>query len=173
MTSTWPEPVERVSAFLRSAGAEARIEEFSTETPTAADAAAAVGCELQQIVKSLVLVADGRPLFVLVPGDRRVDVEKVRRVEGVAAARVARADEVKLWTGFAPGAVAPFGTQIERVLVERTLVGESLVWVGSGSESHLVALAPLELVRLTRAEVVDVVDDPTYHSSPDTDGKEP
>ena len=49
----WPEPVERVSAILREAGAEARLEEFATGTPTAEDAARAVGCELRRIVKAL------------------------------------------------------------------------------------------------------------------------
>ena len=54
MSNPWPEPVERVSAFLRQMGVESRVEEFSEGTPTAADAARAVGCKLGQIVKSLV-----------------------------------------------------------------------------------------------------------------------
>ena len=61
MVGAWPEPVERVSSFLRESGAEARIQEFPEGTPTAQDAAAAVGCDLDQIVKSLVLVCDERP----------------------------------------------------------------------------------------------------------------
>ena len=77
METTWPEAVERVSSFLRDAGAEARLEQFSDGTPTAADAAAAVGCELDQIVKSLVLVCDDKPVVALVPGDRRGDPEKI------------------------------------------------------------------------------------------------
>jgi hypothetical protein len=70
VVAAWPEPVERVSSFLRDAGAEARIEEFAEGTPTAAEAAAAVGCELDQIVKSLVLVCESGPVVALVPGDR-------------------------------------------------------------------------------------------------------
>lgn len=160
MVAAWPEPVERVSSFLRDAGADARIEEFSEGTPTAADAAAAVGCGLDQIVKSLVLVCDGRPVVALVPGDRRGDIAKVARAAGTASARVAKAEEVEQATGFAPGAVAPFPLPgVTTVLMERTLLRHPLVWAGAGSPKHMVGLAPLELARLARARPLDVVKD--------------
>lgn len=149
-----------MSSFLRDAGAEARIEEFSQGTPTAADAAAAVGCGLDQIVKSLVLVCDGRPVVALVPGDRRGDPGKVARAAGAEAARIAKAAEVEQATGFAPGAVAPFPLpQVETVLMERTLLQHSIVWAGAGSPSHMVGLAPVELGRLARARPLDLVKD--------------
>ena len=62
VVGAWPEPVERVSSFLRESGVDARIHEFPDGTPTAQDAATAAGCELDQIVKSLVLVCDERPV---------------------------------------------------------------------------------------------------------------
>jgi prolyl-tRNA editing enzyme YbaK/EbsC (Cys-tRNA(Pro) deacylase) len=152
--------VERVSTFLRDAGADARIEEFSSATPTAADAAAAVGCELDQIVKSLVLVCDGRPVVALVPGDRRGDPAKLARAAGAEQARIAKAREVEEATGFEPGAVAPFPLpQVETVLMERTLLRHKLVWAGAGSARHLVGLAPSELARLARARPLDIVTD--------------
>ena len=160
MVAAWPEPVERVSSFLRDAGADGRIEEFSSGTPTAADAAAAVGCGLDQIVKSLVLVCDEKPVVALVPGDRRADPAKVARAAGAESARVAQADEVEKATGFAPGAVAPFPLPgVETVLMDRTLLRHPLVWVGAGSSSHMVGLAPIELGRLARARPSDVVKD--------------
>ena len=160
MAAAWPEPVERVSSFLREAGAEARIEEFSQGTPTAADAAEAVGCGLDQIVKSLVLVCDGRPVVALVPGDRRGDPGKVARAAGAEAARIAKADEVEQATGFAPGAVAPFPLpQVETVLMDRSLLRHPVVWAGAGSPKHMVGLAPAELVRLARARPLDLVKD--------------
>jgi prolyl-tRNA editing enzyme YbaK/EbsC (Cys-tRNA(Pro) deacylase) len=159
----WPEPVERVSSFLREAGAEARIEEFEEGTPTAADAAAAVGCSLEQIVKSLVLVCDGRPVVALVPGDRRVDPAKVARALGTASARVASSQEVEGATGFSPGAVAPFPLpKVETVLLDRTLLRHPKVWAGAGSERHIVGLTPSELGRLARARPMDVALDQTY-----------
>ena len=160
MLAAWPEPVERVSSYLRDAGADARIEEFSEGTPTAAHAASAVGCGLDQIVKSLVLICDGRPVVALVPGDGRGDVAKVARAAGTASARVAKAAEVEEITGFEPGAVAPFPLpRVETVLMERRLLRHPLVWAGAGSPNHMVGLAPLELGRLARARPMDVVKD--------------
>jgi prolyl-tRNA editing enzyme YbaK/EbsC (Cys-tRNA(Pro) deacylase) len=161
--AAWPEPVERVSFFLREAGADARIEEFSDGTPTAADAAAAVGCELGQIVKSIVLLCDGRPVVALVPGDRRGDTAKIARAAGAHSARIASPHEVERATGFAPGAVAPFAlTSVQTVLLDRTLLRHPIVWAGAGSPKHMVGLAPAELGRLSRAQTMDVVRDQPY-----------
>lgn len=154
----WPEPVARVASFLRDAGAEARLEEFAVGTPTARDAAEAVGCDLGQIVKSLVLECDGRPVLVLVPGDRRADPAKVARAIGCASASVARPEAVEAATGFPPGAVAPFPVpNVDRVLVERTLLSHDMVWIGAGSVRHMAGLAPSELVRVARAVPIDAV----------------
>jgi prolyl-tRNA editing enzyme YbaK/EbsC (Cys-tRNA(Pro) deacylase) len=157
--SAWPESVERVAAFLRAAGADARIEELAADTATAEAAAEAVGSDLAGIVKSLVALCDDRPVLALVPGDRRADLSKIARAAGSASARIARAREVEVFTGFTPGAVAPFPLpRIERVLVEKTLLGRDSVWVGAGSTRHLATLPTGELVRLTKAEPVDLVE---------------
>jgi prolyl-tRNA editing enzyme YbaK/EbsC (Cys-tRNA(Pro) deacylase) len=154
----WPEPVERVASFLRATGAEARIEEFAAETPTAEAAADAIGCTLGQVVKSLVFVCDGSPVVALVPGDRRADSATVARLAGARRAAIARPPQVREATGFPPGAVAPFPLEhVPLVLVERTLVRHPIVWAGAGTEHHMVALSPRELVRLTRGRVEDVV----------------
>ena len=168
MTSAWPPDVARVAAFLRDAAAEARLEEHAGDAATAAEAAETIGCELRQIVKSLVFVCDGLPIVVLVPGDRRADRTKIAKGARAGQARVARADEVAAATGFRPGAVAPFPVSSTRVLVEQTLLAEPLVWVGGGSSRHMVALSPTELVRLARGETMDVVEEPAYHSSSET-----
>lgn len=155
---TWPSDVERVAAFLRAAGAEARIEEHARPTATAGGAADAVGCTLGQIVKTLVLLCDDAPLVVLVPGDRRADTGKVARLAGARRSAVATAEQVVAVTGWQPGAVAPFPLPgVHAVLVERTLFRHRTVWTGAGSESHLVALAPTELMRLTHGRAEDVV----------------
>jgi prolyl-tRNA editing enzyme YbaK/EbsC (Cys-tRNA(Pro) deacylase) len=154
----WPEPVARVTAYLREAGAEVRVEEFPDGTPTAQAAARAVGCELAQIVKSLVFDCDGRPVVVMVPGDRRADSEKVARAAGTSLARIAGMEEVEEATGFEPGAVAPFPLpKVERLFIDQTLLGHQQVWIGAGSERHMAALSPAELVRLSRARPMDVV----------------
>lgn len=153
----WPEPVERVAAVLRGAGVDARIEEFPTGTPTAAAAARAIGCEPEEIVKSLVFVCDGRPVLALVPGDRRADPNKVAAAAEAGYARVARPEEVHAATGFEPGAVAPFpAAAVTRVLLERELLLHDTVWAGAGTSRHMVGLSPLDLARLARAEPVDL-----------------
>ena len=117
----WPEPVQRVSAVLRAAAIEARIEEFADGTPTARDTAKAVGCDLSQIVKSLVFVCDGAFVLALVPGDRRADEEAIGAAVSAQLVRVARPEEVVHATGFEPGAVAPFpaGAWIGRPSITR------------------------------------------------------
>jgi prolyl-tRNA editing enzyme YbaK/EbsC (Cys-tRNA(Pro) deacylase) len=153
----WPEAVERVAAFLRAAGGEARLEEFDETTTTAEAAADALGCTLGQIVKSLVLVCDGRPVLALVPGDRRADLRRVAAAVEVRRARIARTEEVVAATGFEPGGVAPFPlVGVEHVLLERRLLRHRTVWCGAGSERHMAGMTPDELARLTRAVVADV-----------------
>lgn len=157
----WPEPVERVAGFLRAAGTDARIEEFPQGTPTAREAARAVGCELSQIVKSLVFTCGELTLLVLVPGDRRADSAKVAAAGGCAKARVAGAEQVQEATGFEPGAVAPFPVRkVDRVFVDRSLLRHDRVWIGAGSTRHMAALTPVDLVRLAKAEPVDAVEEP-------------
>jgi prolyl-tRNA editing enzyme YbaK/EbsC (Cys-tRNA(Pro) deacylase) len=156
--SAWPEPVERVAATLRSAGVEARVEEFAEPTPTARDAARAVGCDLSQIVKSLVFVCDGAYVLALVPGDGRADEGLLAAAVPAEHVRVARASEVVEATGYEPGGVAPFPHRaVSRVLIDRSLLGHHEVWIGAGSESHMAAIPPVELVRVSGAAAVDLV----------------
>lgn len=162
MRASWPEPVERVATYLREAGAEARLEELESGTATAEDAARAAGCPIGQIVKSIVVVCDGRTVVALVPGDRRVDLKKVARAAGAAEARIARAAEVEDATGFAPGTVAPFPLpNVDRVLIDLNLLGHDVVWVGAGSPVHMAAINPGVLVRLARAQPIDAVEEST------------
>jgi prolyl-tRNA editing enzyme YbaK/EbsC (Cys-tRNA(Pro) deacylase) len=154
----WPDPVERVAKELRRGAVEATLQEFPEGTPTAEAAARALGCRLDQIVKSLVFVADDLRVLALVPGDRRADEAKVAAAAGATEARVAHAREVVAATGFEPGAVAPFPLlAINIVLLERTIFQHTLVWVGAGSSSHMAGLAPAELQRLSSARMADIV----------------
>ncbi len=151
-----------MAQYLREAGAEVRVEEFSDGTPTAQAAARAAGCELGQIVKSLVFDCDGRPIVVMVPGDRRADSEKIARAAGATLARIAGPEEVAEATGFDPGGVAPFPLpKVDSLLIDQTLLSQPVVWIGAGSESHMAVLSPAELVRLSRARPVDVVESRT------------
>jgi len=158
VSGAWPEPVERVAQALREAKVEARVEEFREGTPTAAAASKATGASLDQIVKSLVFSCDGRAIVVMVPGDRRADTVKVARAAGCSQIRSAGREAVEQATGFPAGGVAPFPLpRIETVLIDGSLLAHELVWIGAGSERHMAALAPSDLVRLARARPVDAV----------------
>jgi Cys-tRNA(Pro) deacylase len=154
---TWPAPVLRVSETLRAAGVDARIEEFGEGTPTARDAARAVGCDLSQIVKSIVLVCDGAYVLALVPGDRRADERAVAAALGATEVRSASAEEVLAATGFEPGGVAPFPQRaVAHTLMDRSLLAHEIVWIGAGTHAHMAALAPAELARLARARTGEI-----------------
>jgi len=160
VTDELPEPVDRVSAFLRDSGAEARVQQFPEGTHTAQDAADAVGCELAQIVKSLVFVCDGKPVVALVPGDRRGDPEKIAAAVEASSANVAKSQEVEAATGFAPGAVPPFPLPDEVVvLIDSAFFRHPIVWAGAGSAQHVLGMAPSELARVARARPLDVSSD--------------
>ena len=154
----WPEPVQRVSSFIGRAGIDASIEEFIEGTPTAEDAARAVGCRLEQIVKSLVFVCDGAYVLALIPGDRRADVAKVGAAVGASDVRIAKAKEVVDATGFEPGAVAPFPTGVSAVVMDRTLLQHGAVWIGAGSHEHLARIGPSDLQQLSEARTADLVE---------------
>ena len=154
---TWPEPVERVSAVLRAAAIDSRVEVFAEDASTARDAARAIGCELDQIVKSLVLVCDGAYVLALVPGSARADTAAIAEAMEASDVRIATADEVVHATGFEPGGVAPFPARaVTQTLMDRGLLGHAVVWVGAGTSSHMAALPPGDLQRLTRARIVDL-----------------
>jgi prolyl-tRNA editing enzyme YbaK/EbsC (Cys-tRNA(Pro) deacylase) len=159
---SWPEPVERVVRYMREANIEARVEEFPAGAATASDAARATGAQLQEIVKSLVFLCDGRSVLVMVPGDRRADSDKIARAAGCGDVKVASPAEVAEATGFSTGGVAPFPlTNVGLVLLERTLLAHEIVWIGAGTSRHMAALAPTDLVRLARARPVDTVAEST------------
>jgi prolyl-tRNA editing enzyme YbaK/EbsC (Cys-tRNA(Pro) deacylase) len=101
-----------INRFLEAArvlGHEVEVRRFPEGTRTAADAARALGCDIGQIVKSLVFLADGRAVLALTSGANRVDTAKLAELAGTAEARRANADEVRAATGYAIGGTPPFG----------------------------------------------------------------
>ncbi|WP_369204147.1 YbaK/EbsC family protein [Streptomyces sp. PU-14G] len=133
------------------------VRTFPDGTRTAADAAVAIGCELSQIVKSLVFTADGAPVLVLMDGASRVDVGLVRDALGGAAVQRADADTVRAATGYAIGGVPPFGHVTEmRVLADRGLLRHTAVWAAAGTPHTVFELAPATLIEQAGGALVDV-----------------
>jgi len=157
---TWPESVERVANVLRERGVHARLEEFEHGTGSAREAARAAGCELEQIVKSIVFVCDGAAVLALLPGDRRADAAKVAAATGAFGARVATREEVVAATGFEPGAVAPFpAPHVVTTLIDNALLRHEVVWCGAGSDRHIIGLSPHEIARVTQAVPADLAEE--------------
>ncbi|MET7603655.1 YbaK/EbsC family protein [Streptomyces avermitilis] len=134
-----------------------RIRRFPDATRTAAEAAAAIGCELDQICKSLIFAADGVPVLVLMDGASRVDVELVRRELCAAKVTRARVDLVRETTGYAIGGVPPFGHRTKtRVLADRSLLEHDTVWAAAGTPYAVFPMAPRTLIAHAGAALVDV-----------------
>lgn len=148
--------VERVRSALAAAGHPDTIMKFPASTRTAADAAAAVGCTVAQIAKSIVFRAAGRPVVVITSGANRVDPTKAAAVLGVKLAR-ADADWVRDVTGFAIGGVAPVGHRTPPLLLlDEELMALDPVWAAAGSPSHVFRTTAAELQRITGARVAAV-----------------
>jgi prolyl-tRNA editing enzyme YbaK/EbsC (Cys-tRNA(Pro) deacylase) len=133
---------ERFQARLRELGLDAAVQELADSTRTAQEAAAAVGVEVGQIVKSLVFVDDEGPLLCLCAGDRRVDTGRLG-----AGARQAKGDEVRSATGFAIGGVPPVGhEQPIRTVVDASLRRFDVVWCAGGTPHAVFPVPPEELI---------------------------
>lgn len=149
--------------FLETVGdADIAIEPvvFPADTRTSQQAADALGCHVSEITKSLVFMADDRPVMVLMAGDRRVDVAKVAETIGAQRVRRAELDEVRLNTGYSPGGTPPFGhVKAMRVLADRSITSNDVVWVAAGSPKTVFAIGVDDLVRLSQADWVEVAEE--------------
>jgi prolyl-tRNA editing enzyme YbaK/EbsC (Cys-tRNA(Pro) deacylase) len=149
--------VDRVVAAARASGLDLEVQRFPEGTRTASDAARAVGCEVAQIVKSLVFVADGTPVVALVSGANRVDEGLLATAVGSAEVRKADGDEARAATGFPIGGVPPFGhASAVRVVVDRDLLDHERLWAAAGLPDAVFPVEPDELVRVSGAIVADL-----------------
>jgi prolyl-tRNA editing enzyme YbaK/EbsC (Cys-tRNA(Pro) deacylase) len=156
-----------VADVLSERGVTGQVTELPEPAPTAATAAAQLGCEVGAIANSLVFSADGAPLLVLTSGAHRVDTGKVAQFVG--AARVKRADPefVRAATGQAIGGVAPVGhPQPLRTLVDQWLAGYDVVWAAAGHPHTVFPTSFAELERITGGTPADVGADDAAGAAP-------
>jgi prolyl-tRNA editing enzyme YbaK/EbsC (Cys-tRNA(Pro) deacylase) len=148
--------VQKVADALTHLGIRAQITEFPESTRTAEEAAAAVGCTVGQIVKSLVFLADGRPILVLVSGVNRVDTGLLATVAGGQIAR-ANADAVRVATGFSIGGVPPVGHATPlKTFLDCDLLQYERVWAAAGTPNAVFDITPEDLQRITGATVANI-----------------
>ncbi len=148
--------VDRVRAALLAAGHPDTIQAFTEGTRSAADAAAAVGCDVAQIAKSIVFRAGPRAVLVIASGANRVDTAKVAAAIGQPIKR-AEGVWVRDTTGFAIGGVSPVGHLSPPILLlDADLMALGEVWAAAGSPQHVFRTSAAELVRMTGAAVAEV-----------------
>ena len=155
-------PVERVRQALSASGLDAGlVRELPADTSTAESAARAVSAPQGSIVKSLIFLADNTPLLVLVAGDRRADVKRLRATLGISKRRlrIAHPPQVLEHTGFEVGGVPPVGhTKPIRTLIDSTLARFDPVWAAAGSANAVFPISFDRLVSITGGEVMDLVE---------------
>jgi prolyl-tRNA editing enzyme YbaK/EbsC (Cys-tRNA(Pro) deacylase) len=142
--------VAAVQLALLAAGAAGEPRSFADPVPTAAAAAAALGCQVGAIANSLVFDVEGTPLLVVASGAHRVDTEHLARTLEVGRIRRATAEFVTRHTGQQVGGVAPVGHPTPlRTVVDVALGAHPVVWAGAGDELSMFPTSFDELVRLT------------------------
>jgi len=156
----YPSATQRFLERVGDAGVPIEPVVFPGDTKTSRQAADALGCHVSQITKSLVFMADDAPLMVLMAGDRRVNVAAVARTVGAQRVRRAELDEVRQSTGYVAGGTPPFGhVKDMKVLADRSITDNDIVWVAAGSPKTVFAIGVHDLVRLSRAVWVDVAEE--------------
>lgn len=146
--------LDRFLEAARALGIAPEVRRFPEGTKTAMDAARAIGCEVGQIVKSLVFMADDAPVLALTSGANRVDVLRFAALAGASAVRQASPEEARSATGFAVGGTPPFGhPQRVRAFVDEDLLGYEEVWAAAGTPDSVFPLSPADLLRLSLATV--------------------
>jgi len=148
--------LNRFESWLASADFSITVREFPEGTRTAVDAARAVGCDVVQIVKSLVFVAGGRPVVALVSGANRLDEKRLAAVAGEPVVK-ADADTARMATGYAIGGVPPFGHATDvPVFMDRKLLEHRVVWAAAGRPDSVFEIEPERLRELSNAVVLDL-----------------
>ncbi|HSO14953.1 MAG TPA: YbaK/EbsC family protein [Arthrobacter sp.] len=152
-----PEPVARVKRALTVLGAEDTVRVFDSKVPTAAAAAATLGCDVAAITNSLVFDVEGAPLLILASGAARVDVLKVAARLGTGKIRRASPGFVLEHTGQEVGGVAPVGHPVKiRTLLDESLAAHPVLWAGAGDHNSMFSITYQELHRITEATEMPV-----------------
>jgi len=150
------DPVNRFESWLTTTDAGVTVRAFPQGTRTAVDAARAVGCDVGQIVKSLVFVAGGMPVVALVSGANRLDVRRLAALAGEPVVK-ADAETAREATGYAIGGVPPFGHATDLpVYMDRDLFGYGEVWAAAGRPDSVFEIQPERLRELSDATVADL-----------------
>jgi len=158
MAEEFSESTRRVERALAAAGIVARIVELPASTRTAVEAAAAIGCRVEQIAKSLIFrrVDSGMPVLVIASGPNRVDQQLVASHLNTEIIK-ADAKYVRSTTGFAIGGVPPLGHESAiQTIIDHDLLNLDIIWAAAGTPHAVFSVTPQELVQATGGLVIAV-----------------
>jgi prolyl-tRNA editing enzyme YbaK/EbsC (Cys-tRNA(Pro) deacylase) len=147
---------DAIERFLRGSaalGLSPKVRRFPQGTKTALDAASAIGCDVGQIVKSLVFTADGAPLLALTSGADRADVARLAALAGATEVRRATPEEARTATGYAVGGTPPFTMYPVATFIEEGLLRFEELWAAAGTPDSVFPITPADLVRCTGGTV--------------------
>lgn len=156
--------IDRFTEAARVQGLHPEVRRFPEGTKTATDAARAIGCDVGQIVKSLVFMAEGPastagPILALTSGSNRADVSILATLMGADVVRRATPEEARAATGFAVGGTPPFGhPERVRAFLDRDLFAFDEVWAAAGTPDSVFPLTPADLLRVSGASVAEFAD---------------
>lgn len=147
-----------VLAFIERYGISAYVRRFDTAVTTVADAVRATGSRPSEIVKTLIVRVDDGYVAAIVPGDRRLSLQRLARVLGSRSARLAEPGEVREVTGFDVGGVSPLSDCVRslRTIMDPRIAEREWVWCGGGDPYSLAYVSARDLVRVLRPVVVDL-----------------
>ena len=146
----------RFEDWLTEQGLDTQVRTYPAGTRTADDAARAIGCDVAQIVKSLIFTADGRPVVALVSGANRLNIGRLEALAGGPVTK-ADADLTREATGYAIGGVPPFGhASTLPVFMDRDLARHELVWAAAGRPDAVFPITPARLAELSGARVEEL-----------------
>ncbi len=146
-----------VRKFLNSHRVETQIHVFAESTENAFLAAEALGVELGQIVKSIIFLADGKPVLILMSGDMNSDTKKLKKLLGAKKIRIADAATVLAVTGYPVGAVPPVAhRQAMPTYIDESLQRFSQIYPAAGTTSTMFVTTFEQLLKLTEAQTLDV-----------------
>lgn len=151
-----PKGVQRVLDAAAAHSLTLELVEYPDGTRTAVDAAEAVGCDVGQIVKSLIFAVDGELVLALTSGANQVDTDALTAAADGSVCGRANADQVREVTGFAIGGVPPMGHATEvRAFFDPALLTYETVWAAAGTPRHVFPIAPETLLEITGADLAD------------------
>ncbi|MBS3062822.1 MAG: YbaK/EbsC family protein [Candidatus Diapherotrites archaeon] len=143
--------------FLKSKGTPFKTIELAEEPKSAQDVERLYGCPLKQVLKTLVFIGEAWPVLAVIPGDKRVDVEKLKEAAGQRYLRMASAQEVQQATGYPVGGVTPLGVEGKaiKVLDPQALTGDK-VNIGSGKAEIGIELKSADLKKVWEGKIASI-----------------